>query len=105
MNESEWTTRKQRIDARLRALTPPWDITPSLLARAFRGHLVPQDPTDEPAGTMLERIHAQSESKSRRDARKQPGGSALEHRARTRFSVSFKNQIPTRHEKAIAPLS
>jgi type I restriction enzyme R subunit len=26
MNESEWTTRKQRIDTGLRALTPPWDI-------------------------------------------------------------------------------
>ena len=26
MNESEWTTRKQRIDTRLRALTPPWEI-------------------------------------------------------------------------------
>ena len=31
-------------------------LTPSLLARAFRGHLVLQDPTDEPAEKLLERI-------------------------------------------------
>jgi type I restriction enzyme S subunit len=45
-------------------------LTPSLVARAFAGKLIPQDPTDEPAEKFLERIHAQSESKSRRDARK-----------------------------------
>jgi type I restriction enzyme, S subunit len=31
-------------------------LTPSLLARAFAGQLVPQDPTDEPAAKLLERI-------------------------------------------------
>jgi type I restriction enzyme, S subunit len=31
-------------------------LTPSVLAKAFRGELVPQDPNDEPAGEMLERI-------------------------------------------------
>jgi type I restriction enzyme, S subunit len=31
-------------------------VTPSVLAKAFRGELVPQDPNDEPAGEMLERI-------------------------------------------------
>ena len=31
-------------------------ITPSLLARAFVGKLVPQDPTDEPASELLSRI-------------------------------------------------
>ena len=29
-----------------------------LLAKAFRGELVPQDPTDEPASVLLERIGA-----------------------------------------------
>ncbi|MBI4324618.1 MAG: restriction endonuclease subunit S [Chloroflexi bacterium] len=31
-------------------------LTPSLLARAFAGQLVPQDPTDEPASALLTRI-------------------------------------------------
>jgi type I restriction enzyme S subunit len=31
-------------------------LTPSLLARAFRGKLVPQNPNDEPATVLLERI-------------------------------------------------
>ncbi len=42
-------TAKQRIDA----------LTQSLLAKAFRGELVPQDPNDEPASVLLERIRAQ----------------------------------------------
>jgi len=33
-------------------------LTPSLLARAFAGKLVPQDPSDEPAEKLLERIKA-----------------------------------------------
>jgi type I restriction enzyme S subunit len=34
-------------------------ITPSLLAKAFRGELVPQDPNDEPAHVLLERIKSE----------------------------------------------
>lgn len=34
-------------------------LTPALLAKAFRGELVPQDPNDEPASTLLERIRAE----------------------------------------------
>jgi type I restriction enzyme S subunit len=33
-------------------------LTPSLLAKAFRGELVPQDPNDEPASELLARIAA-----------------------------------------------
>ncbi|MBE0545894.1 MAG: restriction endonuclease subunit S [Verrucomicrobia bacterium] len=35
-------------------------LTPSLLARAFAGQLVPQDPTDEPAEKLLERLRQKS---------------------------------------------
>jgi type I restriction enzyme S subunit len=31
----------------------------SILTRAFRGELVPQDPNDEPASVLLERIRAE----------------------------------------------
>ena len=33
-------------------------LTPALLAKAFRGELVPQDPNDEPASVLLERLAA-----------------------------------------------
>ena len=57
--EARLATAQRQVDA----------LAPSLLARAFSGKLVPQDRNDEPAEKLLERIHAQSEAKSRRDAR------------------------------------
>jgi hypothetical protein len=37
-------------------------LNPSLLAKAFRGQLVPQNPNDEPAEKLLNRIHADQHS-------------------------------------------
>ncbi|MFK3769784.1 hypothetical protein [Pseudomonas putida] len=34
-------------------------LAQSILAKAFRGELVPQDPKDEPASVLLEHIKAQ----------------------------------------------
>ncbi|MGD0815129.1 MAG: restriction endonuclease subunit S [Verrucomicrobiota bacterium] len=46
-----------QIEARLAKARGQVDkLTPSLLARAFAGKLVPQDPNDEPASALLERI-------------------------------------------------
>ncbi len=45
-----------QIEARLNAAQRQVDsLTPSLLAKAFRGELVPQDPNDEPAAALVER--------------------------------------------------
>ena len=44
-------------------------LTPSLLARAFAGQLVPQDPTDEPAEKLLERIRLELSRSENRQAR------------------------------------
>ena len=47
--EARVTTAQTRIDR----------LTQSILAKAFRGELVSQDPNDEPASVLLERIKAQ----------------------------------------------
>ena len=53
-----------RIEARLAVAQKTVDrLTTSVLAKAFRGELVPQDPTDEPASTLLERHQSQPAAK------------------------------------------
>jgi type I restriction enzyme S subunit len=48
-----------QLEARLTIARKVVDrLTPALLAKAFRGELVPQDPGDEPASALLERIRA-----------------------------------------------
>ncbi len=52
-----------RLEARLAGATSAAErLTPSLLAKAFRGELVPQDPSDEPASELLKRLAAQREA-------------------------------------------
>jgi type I restriction enzyme S subunit len=46
MLEARYQTAKAHVDK----------LTQSILAKAFRGELVPQDPNDEPASALLERI-------------------------------------------------
>lgn len=48
----------------------PERLTPATLAKAFRGELVPQDPSDEPASTLLERLQSQPTAKPARKTRK-----------------------------------
>jgi type I restriction enzyme S subunit len=50
-------------------------LTPAILAKAFRGELVPQDPNDEPASKLLARIRPEREGDSRapRRTRQQHG--------------------------------
>ena len=49
-----------RLEARLaQAQAAATRLTPALLAKAFRGELVPQDPNDEPAAELLRRLQAQ----------------------------------------------
>lgn len=50
-----------RLEARLQTAQAAANrLTPALLAKAFRGELVPQDPNDEPAAELLKR-HTDSE--------------------------------------------
>ena len=55
----------EQIEARFtRARAQVDKLTPSLLTCAFRGQLVPQDPTDEPAEKLLERIRGNGKNKA-----------------------------------------
>ncbi|MDM7953493.1 MAG: restriction endonuclease subunit S [Cyanobium sp. CZS 25K] len=60
--EAKLTTARKVVDR----------LTPALLVKAFRGELVPQDPNDEPASVLLERIRAarQEEAAAGKPARR-----------------------------------
>ena len=55
-----WIDRLAAEATRARKLIDQLDQ--SILAKAFRGELVPQDPNDEPASVLLERIRAERQS-------------------------------------------
>ena len=59
-----------RLEARLQtAQTAAHRLTPALLAKAFRGELVPQDPNDEPASELLKRLAGSASVSSARRGR------------------------------------
>lgn len=61
-----------RIAARYKATrTHAQRLTPLLLAKAFRGELVPQDPNDESASVLLERITAERAAAPNQPRRRQ----------------------------------
>ena len=60
-----------RIEARLATAQKTVErLTPATFAKAFRGELVPQDPNDEPASALLERLRSQPASPTTKTARK-----------------------------------
>ncbi|WP_292083489.1 MULTISPECIES: restriction endonuclease subunit S [unclassified Brevundimonas] len=64
--------RADRVEAEARKALALIDrLETAILARAFRGELVPQDPNDEPASVLLERIRARraAEPKPKRGRR------------------------------------
>jgi type I restriction enzyme S subunit len=62
-----------RIEVRCTAArTQAQRLTPLVLARAFRGELVPQDPNDEPASALLARIASLNTAVAGRNKQKVP---------------------------------
>ncbi|QDU59582.1 Type-1 restriction enzyme EcoKI specificity protein [Planctomycetes bacterium Pan216] len=62
-------------ESELRSVVPTLEaslthLDQSILAKAFRGELVPQDPNNEPASVLLERIRQQREATSPKRGRK-----------------------------------
>ncbi|MCJ8322926.1 MAG: restriction endonuclease subunit S [Rhizobiales bacterium] len=68
----------QKIAKLKKAYDEAYELQPklnqSILAKAFRGGLVPQDPSDEPASELLKRIKAEREEKATKpkEAKKKP---------------------------------
>lgn len=59
-----------RLEAHLTTARAATDrLTPALLAKAFRGELVPQDPNDEPAAELLKRLAAARSETGAKQAR------------------------------------
>lgn len=66
-----------RLEARLQtAQTATERLTPALLAKAFRGELVPQDPNDEPASELLKRLATTASSPAHKRGRRKAADAA-----------------------------
>ena len=86
-------TLAAQLEARLQSARKCVDrLTPALLAKAFRGELVTQDPEDEPANVLLERIRAAPQA----DA----GASKSSGRGRKK-AAALPDQLPL--DAALAP--
>jgi type I restriction enzyme S subunit len=68
--QSEIVRQIDRALASLSSVNAAWEqaferlgvLDQATLAKAFRGELVPQDPNDEPASVLLERLRAEREA-------------------------------------------
>jgi len=82
----EWKWRDSIIDqletAVEHSLKRSERLRQSVLKRAFEGQLVPQDPSDEPAGVLLERIRAERSSAAQAQHSRRKGPGQRGHRVR-----------------------
>ena len=83
-------TLADQLEGRLNTARKVVDrLTPALLAKAFRGELVPQDPGDEPASVLLERLAAK-----RRAARQAEAGAGKPSRRGRPKAAANPDQLP-----------
>lgn len=76
------------------------DLTPALLAKAFRGELVPQDPNDETASILLQRIRAERAAATPKRP-KSKGGRRSSASKKKEAAMLKRNEIGDEHLSAI----
>lgn len=87
--EARWQSAKMHVAA----------LTPSLLAKAFRGELVAQDAADESAEALLERIREARELASKEITQRKPVDK--KERTKTEASMLKRKEIKEDHLSAI----
>ena len=94
-----------QLEARLNSTRKIIDrLTPALLAKAFRGELVPQDPGDEPASVLLERIRAASQAEATAGKPSRRGrriAQASPTKPTTLTDMLTRNEVASNHLTAI----
>jgi len=94
-----------QLEARLNSARKVVDrLTPALLAKAFRGELVPHDPEDEPASVLLERIRVsrQEDTASGKPKRRRRGNAQISITKSTALTnMSTRNNVQSNHLSAI----
>lgn len=76
-----WLNRMATDHAAAARLLPKLDA--AILAKAFRGELVPQDPNDEPAGILLERVKEELHTQTPQPRKRRTSGSANKTESRS----------------------
>jgi len=75
-------------------------LTQSVLAKAFRGELVPQDPSDEPAAKLLERVRAERETIQAKTSGKRRARTGRERTVRKKGEESKEAEFDPIHVRA-----
>jgi type I restriction enzyme, S subunit len=82
-----------RLEARYTAASTQVEcLTPALLAKAFRGELVSQDPNDEPASVLLERIRAVRAEQPTVKRRRKPSARGVPRAPREKAAMTKSRQ-------------
>jgi type I restriction enzyme, S subunit len=85
--ESRYQTARSKCDR----------LTPALLEKAFQGELVPQDPNDEPASVLLERIKSLRTNAEAKQTKPQRRKTASEKSYRSEVKMLTRKEIQPSH--------
>lgn len=72
-------------------------MVPSVLAKAFRGELVPQDPNDEPASKLLSRLRTRADSTGNTAKPKRGGARGPRTKAKADTSMLTRKDVTPTH--------